>query len=777
MLLLVLLATSFSSLVYEVVWGRELSHIFGTSAFAITTVLTTFMAGLAFGSLFGGRIIEKVKSKYRFLAYTEIIIGVTCLLTLYALKLVKGPYFWIYETFGNGPLFMMVLFALSFIILIIPTFFIGVAFPTVVKLYFNETREMGRSVGKTYMFDTIGGAAGALLTGFVLVATLGFFTTSLLASMLNILCGILLLRLFWKEKFRQALPEKKRELKNDLVILVLFFLSGFAALLFEVIWTRHIALIYGSSMQSFAIVLASFLAGLGIGSAVASKYVDRIKHKIVLFAFIELLIGLIGMCLVVVFPALERWFLYLYFHTSSYNAFIALLFAVCFIIVLIPTIFMGATLPVISAVYASDKKAGGDVGKLYSVNSFGSIFGAFMAGFVIIPATGLAYASIFAGIIYIGIAIGFLYYFADEMPRRQTKNVMTLMTVMIVVGFILLLSFYQPNYLYKGVYYHGTRQSNENVIFESNIEQTTQLVFNANSAYGQVSVFRKWDGTNAWLKNNGKTDASLGDMLTQGLLSHIPLLLHEKPVTVLQIGMGGAFSVSSSLKYKEVEWVDAIEIDPLVVQACRTALAEFNDHALEDIRTNVIVADGRNYLFSTNSTYDVIVSEPPNIWVSGVSNLFTAEFYSIVKSHLNEGGLFSQWFPYYEMNEEDYKIALKTLGTVFPYLYEFDLSGDRIILASMKKIDVLNGIKKERLGEALVDADFTKMIANSEKKETFNTTDYNPYERNYKFFTSYYSKGPAAIKKYIEGTETINTDDMPVLEFSTMRNKYPRFRT
>jgi spermidine synthase len=774
----VLLATSFSSLVYEVVWGRELSHIFGTSAFAITTVLTTFMAGLALGSLFGGRIIERVRSKYRFLACTEIVIGVTCLLTLYLLKLVKEPYFWIYETFGNGAMFMIVLFALSFIILIIPTFFIGVAFPTVVKLYFNEVREMGRSVGKTYLFDTIGGAAGALLTGFVLVATLGFFTTSLLASILNIICGALLIWAFWKDRFVQRRPEKARETKTDIVILVLFFLSGFAALTFEVIWTRHIALIYGSSTQSFAIVLAAFLAGLGIGSAVASRYVDRIKKKIVAFAFIELAIGVIGMLLVVVFPALERWFMHLYFHTASYEAFMATLFLVCFLIILIPTMFMGATLPVISAVYASDKRAGGDVGKLYSVNSFGSIFGSFMAGFVIIPATGLAYASIFAGIIYIGIAIGLLYYFADEMTRRQTKNVMTSAAVIIVVGFILLLSFYQPNYLYKGVYYHGTRQADENVIFESNIESATQLVFNANSPYGQVSVFRKWDGTNAWLKNNGKTDASLTDMTTQGLLSHIPLLLHDNPVTVLQIGMGGAFSTSSSLKYREVGWVDAIEIDPLVAEACRTALAEFNDHALEDIRTNVIIADGRNYLSSTNMTYDVIVSEPPNIWISGVSNLFTVEFYAIVKERLNDGGLFSQWFPYYEMNDADYRIALKTLSTVFPYLYEFDFAGgDKIALASMHKVDVLEDIKKERLAEERVDADFTKMIMYSQNKEQFNMTQYNPYERNYNFITSYYSKGPAEIKKYIKGVDVVNTDDKPVLEFSTMRNKYPRFRT
>jgi spermidine synthase len=351
-----------------------------------------------------------------------------------------------------------------------------------------------------------------------------------------------------------------------------------------------------------------------------------------------------------------------------------------------------------------------------------------------------------------------------------------LLTVIVLCGFTFLLAFYEPNYLYKGVYYHGIRQVNESVIFESNIEESMPLVFNANSPYGQVSVFRKWDGTNVWLKNNGKTDASMGDMLTQGLLSHVPLAVHKNPRTVLQVGMGGAFSLASSLKYSEVEQVDAIEIDPMVALACKTALAEFNDYALDDPRTNVIVADGRNYLFSTDQKYDVIVSEPPNIWVSGVSSLFTVEYYNIVKSHLKKDGLFSQWLPYYEMSEQDYKIALNTLHSVFPYLYEFNLGGDIIVLASETKIDIYGAIDRNRLAQPAVDSDFTTMIGVSEKTAEFSEEDYDPYERNYNFLVSYYYKGPSDIEEYIKGVDMINSDDKPILEFSTLRDKYPRFR-
>ncbi|MBN1544174.1 fused MFS/spermidine synthase [Candidatus Woesearchaeota archaeon] len=785
LLLAVLLITSFSSIVYEVVWGRQLSFVFGTSAFAITTVLTTFMAGLALGSLFGGRMIDRIEKKYQFLAYTEILIGITCLLTLSLLKVVKFPYFWIYEAFhGNLFLFTMALFILCFIMLIIPTFLVGVAFPTVVRLYFDELKMMGKSVGTTYMFDTIGGAFGAIMTGFFLIAVLGFFRVSVMASVLNIACGIVLLSIFWKKRFAAASSAdavRHSPVQDHSIMLILFFLSGFAALMFEVIWTRHIALIYGSSIHSFAIVLSSFLAGLGIGSVIASRYVDRIKEKIILFAFIELLIGVIGMALVVVFPALEKWFLYLFFHISSYSLFMFALLAVCFIIILIPTMLMGATLPVLSAVYVSDRKVGTDVGRLYSVNSFGSIFGSFMAGFVIIPAVGLAHSAILAGIIYIMIAIAFIYFFTDGLSKAGMKNLLVLTTLIILLGFIFLLSFYDPDYTYKGVYYHGIRYENESVIFQNNIEETTQLLMKRNSPYGTVTVFRSWDGSNVWLKNNGKTDASYGDSLTQGLLAHLPLALHDNPHKVLNIGLGGGFTLSSILKYEDVDAVDMIEIDPVVVEAGRTVLADYNNHALEDPRTNIIVADGRNYLFSTDRTYDLIISEPPNIWISGVSNLFTAEFYDIVRSHLDDGGIFSQWFPFYEMNEFDYRIALNTMRTVFPYLYEFNLGGDVIVIASGKRLDIYEDINRHRISYLDVDDDFTAMMMDSEKGYDFlydeygDFVDYDPYERNYAFLVSYYTRGAEDIDIYIGGLDLVNSDDLPILEFATLRNKYDKF--
>lgn len=196
-------------------------------------------------------------------------------------------------------------------------------------------------------------------------------------------------------------------------------------------------------------------------------------------------------------------------------------------------------------------------------------------------------------------------------------------------------------------------------------------------------------------------------------------------------------------------------------------------------RTNVIIADGRNFIFSTDKKYDVIISEPPNIWVSGVSNLFTKEFYEMARAHLSDGGIFSQWFPRYEMDEHDYMIAIKTIHSVFPYIYEFDLGGDKIVLASAKNYDINRDLNKSRLSSKKVDEDFNRTIKCSGREYRFtydNYDHYDPGKRNYDFLVSYYRRGPADIDKYIKDVNEINTDDLPVLEFSTERDKYPKFR-
>lgn len=768
----VLFLTSFSSLIYELVWSRELSHVFGTSMLAISTVLTIFMAGLAFGSLFGGKFIDRSKNKYTFISCLEIGIGVSCLATLFLFKIIKFPYLIIYEIFGNNNLlFNIIQFLLCALVLIIPTFLIGIIFPAIVKLYHQEYQHKGKSVGISYFADTFGGALGIAFSGFFLIALIGLWKVSVIASFVNLFLGIFLLiysREFATkpqkaEKLKQT--KEKSETKNyseNKLILFLFFFSGFAALVFEVIWTRYISLIYGSSIYSFTIVLISVLLGFALGSLLISRFLNKFRDKFVLFSLIELFIGLTALLSTLLFPYLEKWFLQLFYNINSYFLFIFLLSLTCFFILLIPAALMGMTLPVLGSIYLSDLKIGTSIGKLFSFNSFGAIFGSLLAGFFIIPHFGLVQSSIFAALVYIIIAILFVYYFISE----KKTFVISFYLVFTFFSFLLFFSKSQGDYTFQGVYYHGTRYKDESVYFKN--KERYETLFLKNSIYGQVSVVKDKLTGGVLLKNNGKTDASTstGDVSNQLLSAHLPLMLHNNPKNILNIGIGGGFTLAAIEKY-DIDFVDAVEIDPTVIEVDKTILSKYNENSLNNKKADIILADGRNYLFTTKKKYDVIISEPPNIWVSGVSNLFTKEFYEIAKSHLKEGGMLSQWFPQYEMSEKDYKVALNTLVSVFPYIYEFKggavEGGDTIIIASENPIDVLNSIHKERFESDPIKEDFRKITKDNLSLE--------------EIFRNQYLRGNDELIKFISDVQIINSDDLPFLEFSTLRNKYNKFRS
>ncbi len=442
LLLAVLFFTAASSLIYELVWTRKLSHVFGTSALAESTVLSVFMGGLALGSLLGGQLLQRSRHPFRFLAILELLIAVSCLLALTAFSLVHDHYLELLDFAQGGPhtLFNLLLYLAAALILIVPTFLIGVAFPAIVHLFHRERERVGRSVGSCYLVDTLGGALGLLAAAFFLVARLGFQRVSLLASAINVLLGIVVLVVFRGASRAFAVAEVQRpgateaaleaRAPRQRVIPLLFFCSGFAALCFEVIWIRHVSLIYGASLHAFAIVVFGFLFGLAAGSLLYNLWLRRISDRTRLFAAVTLLIGLSGVLVTTLFPHLETFFLRIYHSTDSYLLFATLLSGICVALILTPTLLMGATLPILSSIYASDARIGPDVGRLFSINSLGGVFGSFCAGFVIIPALGIDKSALVAGGIYVGVALTFLLLFcASQQVLRSSAIWFTALTV------------------------------------------------------------------------------------------------------------------------------------------------------------------------------------------------------------------------------------------------------------------------------------------------------------------------------------------------------------
>jgi len=386
------------------------------------------------------------------------------------------------------------------------------------------------------------------------------------------------------------------------------------------------------------------------------------------------------------------------------------------------------------------------------VNTLGAVGGALLGEFVLLPRWGFSGLALAVLAIYGAAALVFVALGAE---RRRGH-------ALACVGLVALAGAISPltsdlKLPIHAVYYHGLR----NKTWEEYraVAERTRVLYDRQGFYGQVAV-GELDGFRL-LKLNGKTDASNSpeDTTTQVLLGHLPMLIHPAPREALLIGLGGGFTLRTLTRYPSVARVTMVELDPLVVEAARGYFAQANGGALDDSKVEVVINDGRNYLDASSRRWDVIVCVPSNIWVAGVTGLFTREFYLAARAHLDPGGIVSQWLPLYEMETDDLRIALKTIASVFEHVAYWPIhQADIILLASDRPLAPADGAALEaRLGLPGVVGDLRAVgVSPSVMPDVL----------------AHPSAPPGGLEVFISRTEILNTDDRPVLEFRTARNLY-----
>ncbi len=545
------------------------------------------------------------------------------------------------------------------------------------------------------------------------------------------------------------------------ILLLSFLLSGFAALVYEVVWTQLLTLSFGASAYSFSIMLAAFFIGLGLGGYAAGKYIDDKKDAVKIFAYLEIGIGLSGLMILLFFDRVGTPLSVLYKMSGSFYLFMASVFFLSFLLMLVPATLMGATLPVISRIYADKKDSvGRDIGSVYSFNTFGAIFGSFAAGFILIPAIGLAGTTIIASIINISAAfIVFSFSKRDGSPGFYA-------TLLAAVLMVLYMSSFTVQPIVSDVYRIAQGATEE---AGKNRGYARVVIYHESNAYGTVVVTDKGGYRSLWINN--KVDASTfpQDMSTQLLLGYLPMFANPEAKKVLNIGLGGGFTLGAIEAFNASE-IDVIELNPQVVEATGKHFREFNGNALEDGRINLIIADARNYLLTSDEKYDVIISEPSNLWVPGESGLFTKEHYLIVREHLNEKGVFSQWFPLYDFDESETKVFLNTIKEVFPQATLWMSGSDGIVIASREPValdytyivKMLNQSKSIKKNLNLMAAG--RLGATSYEYREVLPENYLPDELAKSFALS-----NEDINVYSEKA-SFHTDDYPILEFNAARN-------
>jgi len=548
------------------------------------------------------------------------------------------------------------------------------------------------------------------------------------------------------------------------VIIAGFAASGFVALSYEVIWSRVLALIIGSSVYAFSIMLTTFLIGLAAGATLASRLVDRIRRPVRAFALIEVGVGVTSLIGAYLFNDLPYVFVQLYRWIDS-SAFGVLLFArflVASLVIIIPTLLLGALFPLVVRIVSAGRRAhatGRTVGDAYAANTLGAIGGSFASGFVLVPWLGLL------GSLKLCVALNFVvasaaFFVANHNPARlriRTRRAFgsaplgVALSVLLIVGVGLAGPPWDPEVMSSAVYRYAPSLADKSKqeLFDFLKRGQGETIFYKEGITATVAVQSQNGGR--VLKVNGKPEASTtGDMPTQILIGALPLLVRERTDDVLLIGLGSGVTLGSVEQFP-VGRVTCVELEPAVIEASRH-FEDVNNHPLDDPRLRLISNDGRNFIYTTDEKFDVIVSEPSNPWVTGVANLFTLEYFRRGAERLKEGGLFSQWLQIYEMSPEDVRTLIATFRAAFPQVYLFrGAEGDLMLLGSKNE---------RRLDLSTLKSNFQvpRVAADLNRIDTTRESD----------IISRFYLGPDEVTKLSIGAR-LNTDDNALIEFNAPR--------
>lgn len=695
-------------LVYQVLWLRKLLLVFGSTVHAVSTVLTVFFSGLALGSWLLGRLIDRNPGAgLRWYGMLEAAVGAYAFITLPLFGLVQQVYVPIYRASDYSPqVLVATTFVCSAAVLLLPALLLGATFPVLSRFMVRSSESRGVGISNLYAINTAGAMTGTLAIYFIGLPILGLSRSLLCAGVLNLGLGALCLAfdrhlaslgftISSTGESPESSPAAAAESSPGLrAVFVAFGLSGFAAMAYEVAWTRALSLVLGSSIYAFCLMLAAFLGGIALGSWMARGQLRQARATLRQFLVLEVALGAYGMASVALFAQMPDWFVSLWpLVRGSFIGIAAVQAALCVIVMCLPTLIMGMLFPLVSdLVTARWASLGRRVGAVYAVNTFGGILGSFATGFLLIPWFGVPGAMVFAGGANL-IAAGVLWA-GDGRPgagRRFAAAFAGAAAAVVVAGTVILPT-WKPEVLSAGVFLNPDGYARGRV---QDALRGTELLYYRDGLNTTVSVHRALGKT--FLKVGGKTDASNNiDMSTQVLAAHLPLLLHGSAKQVLVIGLGSGVSLGNAGRYP-VQVLHCAEIEPAVIEGARFFRRE-NYAVHEDPRVRIFAADGRNFLLASPLAYDAIISEPSNPWMAGIGYLFTRQFYQLAKRRLAPGGIMCQWLQLYNMFPADVKLVLKTFRSEFPYVTVWaSLPGDLLLLGSMEPYQVPYETLAERM--------------------------------------------------------------------------------
>ena len=741
-----------SGLLYEVVWARMLHLLFGDTVLAVSTVLASFMAGLAMGSFWIGRYIDRRRRVLAVYAGLEAGIGLSALLFPVVLQALTPLYVWLHQSLSSSFwLFSLVRFLLAFCLLCVPTALMGATLPVLSRYLVQSSATLGGNVGALYAVNTGGAVLGCFMAGYVLIGSLGLSRTVWIGAALNFsLALVVWVGQRWIEapgarEVPSSSPRDKAPavaLYDDRTVrrvLWSFALAGCAALSYEVIWTRALTFFVGNSTYAFSAMLTTFLCGLALGSALVARISDRSANVLALLGALQVGIGVYGILTIAIlgrlFYGLDGW--WEGFSNAYWGAPLGLTFLKTFVVILPPTLCMGATFPLVSKIVAQGPDVvGRGVGSAYACNTLGAIAGAWVSGFVAIPLLGIHHSLALTALLSLGTG-GVLLASSSTSRRRQGVLYAGALSCFIAVMVT------TPTFRFADI----AGEPEKTVLHYD--EDVAGVVKVATDIYD-----RKLLSINGWsVAGTGSPNpdvALVNDYPEiQKMLAHLPMLLHPAPRRVLVIGFGAGGTAWSLSRYAALRRLDIVEFVPGVIRVARF-FPEVNHDVLTDPRVRVIIDDGRNYLLVTPETYDVLSVDTLDPKHAGNGNLYTREFYELSRRVLKPGGVFVQWLPYHQVDNGSLKMIARTFQDVYPHatMWLNRFKGYTMLLGTLEPLQI---------DVARLDAHFRTPAVQRDLAEVHVGT---PWQ-----FLESFAMRSDTVRRYAVGSARLNTYDHPYVEF------------
>ena len=658
-LLLLFVGSGCAALIYEIVWFQLLQLSIGSSAVSLGVLLGIYMGGMCLGSLLLPKYLNRRNHPLRVYAMLEIGIAVFGIIVLFAVPIVGRIYT---SIAGTGQVSLVLRAIVAAICLLPPTLLMGATLPAIAR--WVETTPKGVSwLGYFYGGNLAGAVAGSLLAGFYLLRVYDMPTATGAAVALNVLVSLLALVVAARTPHTvisetpgdaplaaTAAPEISR------LVYIAIALSGLTALGSEVVWTRMLSLLFGATTYTFSLILAVFLVGLGIGSSLGSSMARNLSNPRIALGWCQLaLCACLAWAAYTTSASLPYWPINPSISTSlSFNFQLDLMRAIW---VMLPgAILWGASFPLaLASVATRGQDSARLVGGVYAANTVGAIIGATVISLALVGTVGsqktqqiLIGVAAMSGLLMLMPATG-------EVRKPLTSTPVVVIGIALIAG---LLARSVPPIPWLLVAYGR---------YSATWVGQNELVYVGEGVTASVAVTRTPTGVLNY-HNAGKVQASSEpqDMRLQRMLGHITTLVPKNPNKVLVIGCGagvtaGAVSIDPMVKDQTIA-----EIEPLVPRVVSTHFAQHNFNAVANPKVKVHLDDARHYLLTTNEKFDAITSDPLDPWVKGAATLYTREFFDVVKSHLNPGGVVTLFVQLYESSEAAVKSEIGTFLEAFP---------------------------------------------------------------------------------------------------------------